>query len=263
MPRKARTISSSGIYHVILRSVNQQIIFEEDSDYLKFLYILSDCKKKYDFDLYAYCLMSNHIHLLLKDPSHRLSSFFQSLESRFARWYNQKYNRFGHLFQERFHSRPVEDNQYFFNALLYIHNNPVKENMCRFITEYRWSSANAYYSRQNNLINTEFACSLIGTKELLLNMFSREQADDDEAFSLPLSQPLYYVEEKALTIFKQLSGCASPSDVQNMPRADRNGLVRMLYENNLSYNQIARFCGISRATVYRIVNCYKSYRTAE
>ncbi len=259
MPRKARTISSSGIYHVILRSVNQQIIFEEESDYLKFLYILSDCKKKYDFDLYAYCIMSNHIHLLLMDPSHQLSSIFQSLEGRFARWYNQKYNRFGHLFQERFLSCPIEDNTYFFNVLLYIHNNPVKENMCRFITEYRWSSASAYYGQKNSIINTDFACSLIGTKELLLNMFSHEQpVGSDEAFELSKSQPLYYVDEKALTVFKHLSGCASPSDVQKMPRANRNELIRLLYKNSLSYNQISRYCGISRATVYRVVNCYKS-----
>ena len=66
MPRRPRTLSSTGIYHIILRSVNQHLIFEEDSDYQKFLYILSDCKMKYDIKIYAYCLMDNHIHLLMK-----------------------------------------------------------------------------------------------------------------------------------------------------------------------------------------------------
>ncbi|MBQ1721923.1 MAG: transposase, partial [Lachnospiraceae bacterium] len=86
MPRKARTVSSSGIYHIILRSVNQHLIFEEDSDYQKFLYILSDCKMKYTIEIYAYCLMNNHIHILMKSSSDRLSSFFQSLGSKFVRW---------------------------------------------------------------------------------------------------------------------------------------------------------------------------------
>ena len=69
MPRKARTVSSSGIYHIILRSVNKHIIFEEDFDYQKFLFVLSDCEEKYDTSIYAYCLMDNHIHMLLRADS--------------------------------------------------------------------------------------------------------------------------------------------------------------------------------------------------
>jgi REP element-mobilizing transposase RayT len=102
MPRKPRIISSTGIYHIVLRSVNQHIIFEEDADFQKFLYLLSDCKMKYDLTIYAYCLMNNHIHLLLKSAPENLSSAFQSLGTKFVRWYNTKYVRTGHLFQERF-----------------------------------------------------------------------------------------------------------------------------------------------------------------
>ena len=117
MPRNPRIISSSGIYHIILRSVNQHIIFEEDADYRKFLYILSDCKAKYDTDIYAYCLMDNHIHMLFRSNPESLSSFFQSLGTRFVRWYNSKYSRCGHLFQERFHSSSIENRSHFLAAL--------------------------------------------------------------------------------------------------------------------------------------------------
>ena len=87
MPRKPRVISSTGIYHIILRSVNQHIIFEEEADYRKFLYILADCREFYDIDIYAYCLMDNHIHLRVRMSPDKLASFFQSLGARFVRWY--------------------------------------------------------------------------------------------------------------------------------------------------------------------------------
>ena len=129
MPRKARIISSTGIYHIILRSVNQHIIFEEDSDYQKFLYIMTDCKKKYDIDIYAYCLMDNHVHLIVNAKPDMMSSFFKSFGARFVRWYNIKYSRCGHLFQDRYHSRIIETTEYFLKTLIYIHDNPVKANI--------------------------------------------------------------------------------------------------------------------------------------
>ncbi len=172
MPRKPRVLSSTGIYHIILRSVNQHIIFEDDSDYLKFLFVLSDCVKKYDSQIYAYCLMDNHIHLLLHSSPDDLPSFFQSLGTRFVRWYNNKYSRSGHLFQERFYSVSIENDNAFLSALVYIHNNPVKANICRYPSEYRWSSFNAYYGAKDLLVNVSFAHSIIGSKEALLHFFS-------------------------------------------------------------------------------------------
>ncbi len=144
MPRKPRIVSSTGIYHIILRSTNQHIIFEEDSDYRKFLYILSDCKEKYETDIYAYCLMDNHIHLLMRFPENTLPIFFQSLGARFVHWYNDKYLRSGNLYQDRFHSVVIDNRKSFLSVLAYIHNNPVKANICRVPSEYRWSSFNAY-----------------------------------------------------------------------------------------------------------------------
>lgn len=177
MPRKPRTLSSTGIYHIILRSVNQHIIFEEDFDFQKFLLILSDCKKKYDIDIYAYCLMNNHIHLLIHLPDDKLASFFQSLGTRFVRWYNNKYSRSGHLFQERFYSTAVESEQAFLSTLIYIHNNPVKANMCRYASEYRWSSINAYLGAKNPLINVSFAYNIAGSKDSLLHYFAKESVN--------------------------------------------------------------------------------------
>ncbi len=254
MPRKPRTVSSTGIYHIILRSVNQHIIFEEDSDYRKFLFVLSDCVKKYDVQIYAYCLMDNHIHLLIHSSSDDLPSFFQSLGTRFVRWYNSKYSRSGHLFQDRFYSVAIENDNAFLSVLVYIHNNPVKANIIRYPSEYRWSSFNAYYGAKDPLVNVSFAYNISGSKEALLRYFSREQdSSEDDLFMDDHREALhFYTDEKALSIFKLVTGVSSTSEVISIEKTKRNEYVRRLRAKGLTVKQVARLMDISETTVKRI-----------
>ncbi len=254
MPRKPRTMSSTGIYHIILRSVNQHLIFEEDSDYQKFLYILSDSKMKYDIKIYAYCLMDNHIHLLLNSPADKLSVFFQSLETKFVRWYNNKYLRTGHLFQDRFHSTSIENERAFLAAIIYIHNNPVKANMCRYPSEYHWSSYNTYYGKKNSLIDTGLAAKIAGNRDSLLRFFSRASThSNDELFANDhRKQKLFLTDEKALEVFISTAKLSSTSEVNSLNKVQRNRLVRELRSIGLTVKQIARLMDISVTTVKRL-----------
>ena len=254
MPRKPRILSSTGIYHIILRSVNQHIIFEEDSDYQKFLFVLSDCKKKYDIDIYAYCLMDNHIHLMLFASNDKLAGFFQSLGTRFVRWYNNKYSRSGHLFQERFHSSVIQNEKAFLSALIYIHNNPVKANMCRYASEYRWSSLNAFYGAKNPLVNVSFAYNIAGSKDFLLKYFATETvAPENALFSNDHRETNHFhTDEKALDIFKSVTNLPSTSAVVNLEKVKRNEYIRVLKEKGLTIRQVARVMDVSGTTVKRI-----------
>lgn len=254
MPRKPRTLSSTGIYHIILRAVNQHIIFEEDSDYQKFLFILSDCKKKYDIDIFAYCLMNNHIHLLIHIPDDKLASFFQSLGTRFVRWYNNKYSRSGHLFQDRFYSSAVESDQAFLSTLIYIHNNPVKANMCRYASEYRWSSINAYLGAKNPLINASFSYNIAGSKDSLLQYFAKEaDSPENSLFENDHRETNHFLtDEKALDIFRSITHLTSAADVITLEKVKRNEYVRLLKKEGLTIKQIARVMDISETTVKRI-----------
>ena len=254
MPRRPRVLSSTGIYHIILRSVNQHIIFEEDSDYQKFLFILSDCVKKYDTQIYAYCLMDNHIHLLIKSSSDNLSSFFQSLGSTFVRWYNTKYSRSGHLFQERYYSVSIENDSSFLSVLAYIHNNPVKANVIRYPSEYRWSSFNAYYGAKDPVVDVSFAYKICGSKESLLRYFSKENVDtDSELFKNDHRETSHFLtDEKAMAIFRSLTNLSSTSDVINLEKTKRNAYIRILREKGLTINQVARLMDVSATTVKRL-----------
>ena len=134
MPRQARRKSKSGIYHIMLRGINQQQIFEDSEDFEKILQILKDCKAVSEYKLFAYCLMGNHIHLLVQEDKEPIEQVMKRIATRFVYWYNIKYQRVGHLFQDRFKSEPVEDDTYFLTVLRYIHQNPMKAGLSKKLT---------------------------------------------------------------------------------------------------------------------------------
>ena len=197
MPRTARKHSQSGIYHVMLRGINRQTIFERDEDYQYFIYVLKRCRKVSRFILYAYCLMGNHVHLLIREGSGEdaepLEIVFKRIGVRYSIYYNRTYNRTGHLFQDRYKSEPCEDMRYFMTLLAYIHRNPVEAGICQEPWEYPWSSWNEYMGKES-ICSVGFVLSRIDSdvekaREYLLDLCSRPVAekcldiDDDHRLS--------------------------------------------------------------------------------
>ncbi|MBQ8306532.1 MAG: transposase [Blautia sp.] len=140
MPRRVRLKAVSGIYHVMLRGINRQQIFFDDEDYKAFIFTLQRFREISRFELYAYCLMGNHVHILLKTTEEALETTFKRIGTSFVYWYNTKYDREGHLFQDRFRSEPVEDERYFLCVLRYILRNPVAAGLCRKPEDYPYSN---------------------------------------------------------------------------------------------------------------------------
>ena len=108
MARQAREVSGTGIYHVMMRGINRQNIFEDDEDYTRFMELLYQMVCPVDDKgqtlpsrciIYAYCLMTNHVHLLIRDGSESLAEVIKRICTSYAQYYNKKYLRFGHLFQ--------------------------------------------------------------------------------------------------------------------------------------------------------------------
>ena len=198
MPRQARKKSSSGIYHVMLRGINKQQIFEDEEDFQKFISVLKDCKAISKFKLFAYCLMGNHIHLLIKPERESLELIFKRIGSRYVYWYNWKYHRTGHLFQDRYKSEPVDDESYFLTVLRYIHQNPIKANLCNKIGDYKYSSYQEYESENSSIIDTNMALS-ITDKISLLNFFE----EDNNDACLEISDTFRLNDEEAKEIIKK------------------------------------------------------------
>lgn len=149
MGRKPRTLSQTGIYHICLRGVNKQRIFEYVEDYKGFFTILRQARntdtvgnvlETPNFELFAYCLMDNHVHLILATNDVTISEIVKRISSSYARFFNNRYSRVGHLFQDRFRSEACEDKKYLFTLLRYIHFNPVKAGVCHKPDGYPYSS---------------------------------------------------------------------------------------------------------------------------
>jgi REP element-mobilizing transposase RayT len=156
MARQLRKQSATGIHHVMLRGINRQIIFEAPEDYRMFIHYLYQVTKPTDeagralpayATIYAYCLMTNHVHLLIREGAENLSYIVKRIAAAYARFYNDKYQHYGHLFQDRFKSEPVNDAAYFFTLLRYIHQNPVAGGLAKDVANYEWSSWGEYERR--------------------------------------------------------------------------------------------------------------------
>ena len=164
MPRQARQQSQSGIYHLILRGVNKQVIFEDDEDREKFLWCCRYYKEISQYKVYGYCLMNNHIHLLIKEDKEPISKIMKRIGVSYVSWFNHKYDRCGHLFQDRFKSETVDSDEYLLTLLRYIHQNPMKSGEVKKIAAYPWSSYKEYLG-DNNLVDIDFTLRLCRLKE--------------------------------------------------------------------------------------------------
>ena len=142
--RTPREVSHTGIYHVMARGNGKQEIFLDEVDNRYFLKLLIEAKNRHDSEIYAYCIMGNHYHLLVK--SGNLSDFCKEINQTYAHYYNAKNKTVGHVFQSRYKSFPVENGEYLTCVLRYIHNNPVKAGMVEHPKDYFWSSYKEYLS---------------------------------------------------------------------------------------------------------------------
>ncbi len=251
MPRAAREKSESGIYHVMLRGVNKQQIFEEKEDYEKFIQILEDCKEISKFELYAYCLMGNHIHLLLRVENEPLETVFRRIGSRFVYWYNIKYERHGHLFQDRYKSEPVDDDAYFIMVLRYILRNPVKAGLSKEPKDYCYSNYKDYLiESKDTLTDTQKGLELIGEKH-----FEEYVNTDntDVCLEIETKKICRITDEKAKDIIHKKAKCDCVTEFQELPKAKRDKLLRVLKEQGLSIRQISRLTGTPKGVVERAV----------
>ena len=141
MSRSPRFVLEGACYHVITRGNQRQVVFRCQEDFLKYLDILAKYKKRFKFLLYCYCLMSNHVHLVLEpqDPD-ALSWAMQSINQAYTRYFNYTYHKTGHLWQGRYKSLVITKDRYLFDCINYIDCNPVRAKMVSTPLEYQWSS---------------------------------------------------------------------------------------------------------------------------
>jgi REP element-mobilizing transposase RayT len=256
MPRSARKRSETGIYHVMVRGINRQEIFHDDEDCQKYLETLEKIKKESSCEIYAYCLMGNHLHLLIREGKEHIEQIMKRIGISYAYWYNWKYEHFGHVFQDRYKSECVNSDGYLMTVIRYIHNNPVKAGMVKKPELYKWSSCRAYYGEKDylpGLTQTSFALGLLSENNKAaikkFRQFNEMENDDrclEDEKNVRASDEEVYKE-----ITKMLKG-KPISTLQQMERMERDRILREAKDiDGSSIRQIARITGIGYNIIIR------------
>ncbi len=185
--------------------------------------------------------MTNHIHLLIKAEKEDIDLIIKRVAGSYVYWYNWKYNRSGHLFQDRFKSEAVEDDAYLLTVIRYIHQNPLKANMVKKIGDYKYSSYNDYIDNKNPLIDADFVLSIMGTNEFI--RYNNEK-NDDICLDV-IDTPTRLTDKEVAKIIMDITGYHNSAEFQSLPPELRDKNIAVLKENGLSIRQISRLTGIS------------------
>lgn len=155
MARKSRVHFDGAIYHVIVRGNNRERVFDTDEEKAKYLEFLADYRERYGFQIYAYVIMSNHVHLLIRIATIPLAKIMQGIQQRYTQYYNCHYQHTGHVFEQRYKAFLCKEENYLITLVCYIHQNPMRANIPGGI-EYRWSSHQAYMNGKSSFLDITF-----------------------------------------------------------------------------------------------------------
>jgi putative transposase len=166
MARKPRIEFDGALYHVISRGNQRQKIFRTKEDYSRYLELLARYKEKYSFSLYAYVLMSNHVHLLIETRHVPLSKILQGIQQSYTIYFNRKHHTVGHLFQGRYKAILCDKDAYLLSLVKYIHLNPVRARVSGKPEEYPWSSHRIYMQNpaDSSLLDAGFVLGVFSRK---------------------------------------------------------------------------------------------------
>lgn len=245
MPRISRQQSESGFYHVVLRGNGKQLLFEDDGDRLRFLELLSEKTESDGIAIIAWCLMSNHVHLLLDDPDSLLSHAMHALGTAYARAFNEKSGHVGAVFQGQFTSIPIVSDRQLLQAVRYIHENPAKAGVAS-VDGYRWSSYGDYLCG-SDIADTSRVLSMVGGHEGFLGFC----ADGRFVAYYPRASQRVPDEDAALAATSALDGMA-PHQVKELPKVQRDAALRALRAAGITVKQIERLTGIGHNRISRV-----------
>ena len=264
MPRQARTASGTGIYHIMMRGVNRRNIFDDDEDRQRFVQILDGLPFQYDeqgtllpirtCSLYAWCLMTNHFHLLIRERDWKISEVIKSLASSYVFYYNKKNERIGHLFHERFKREPCNDMEYFVTLLRYIHQNPVKAGIAERVKDYEYSS----WSEFDGTVEPVF--QICDTRTVLNRIPFKDLEEwvndplDDDIQCLEIEKKVYSKpsDDQVWLMIKEQTGATSSTAFQQLADEIKRDTLRQLRDSGASHRQLERLTGVGRGLIQKL-----------
>ena len=258
MAYRRRGESEADLYHVFARGTGRRIIFEDDSDRAEYLRRMGAILPEIPGSLHAWCLMGNHVHFVVRMRMDALSMFVKRLNGGYARFFNGRHGRSGHLFESRFGSEPIKSEAQLMAAVRYVHRNPVKPGLS-ITCDYPWSSFREYTGLPF-LTDTLPVLELFGGLAAFLEFHQADAEDgfmDDVAGSagggaVPI--PRRMTDDEAVSVAKSLVGEAVFEGITALPRAQRDACLATLRDGGLSIRQIELVTGINRNSIWAAGN---------
>ena len=241
MSRGKRIYSDIGIYHIVFRGVNKQPIFQDKFDFQVMIKYLEKVKKFIPHALYAYCFMTNHVHLLIKENEMGdISQIMKRLLTKYALYYNNKYERSGHLFETRYKSKAILSNDHLIASFRYIHLNPVKAEICEYAKQYEWSSYNEYAGNFDGLADKTYIFNIVDLPQI-----KKMHQLSDDVFD-PFNQSVMKLNLLRKDIRENFN--IEPGIISQLPLSERKEIIKKLKEKH-SYSTIETLTGIKKRTI--------------
>lgn len=254
MARQPREQSATGYYHIMIRGINREYIFQTEKEKHYFMGILEE---ELNSGLAGYCLMDNHVHLLVNAQLNELSLAIKKVNIKYAMRYNYHKQRVGHLFQNRFKSEVIHSDPYLMQVIRYIHDNPVRAGMIQKSEEYQWSSYKEYLGNAALIAERH--------KAFILSLFSdniagfirfHQQKDDYEYLDTKeeIERNRSNLAQTIITEFCKESGISDALQIKNENSYIQEIILRLLHRTKLSHRDIARLLEVNRGIIHHLAS---------
>lgn len=256
MPRLPRKYSQTHVYHIMIRGNAKQDIFIDSQDKRKIIKVILQKRMGELFNIYAFCIMNNHAHIVAKELKESISIFMKRITTSYAFYYNAKYKRIGHVFQDRFKSEVIKDDSYLLSVIRYVHNNPEKAEIAKK-EKYPWSSYHDYISSNNRLPEvTEILKMFAEDKKQSIQMFQdfSDKIEKREFLDMRIEKQINK-ENVSQYVEKYLkNNYISKINLKDKKYSkQRNDLIKnIIINSDLSMRAIAEAIEVNRETVRRV-----------
>ena len=255
MPRQKRQESPTGYYHIMMRGINKEMIFRRDEFKRAFMEILSRKLEESEAEIVAYCIMDNHVHLVMQGEISEIGTLLKRVNTAFAMKLNSRMDRVGHVFQDRYKSQEVLSDEHLLQVVRYVHNNPVNAGMVKDCSGYLWSSYNGYFSGNLGIVaqnQYDLILELSGSIESFKAFHKLEDEGEYLDTKEEMEQLKYIKAQRIISEFCKRKGITDVRQLTRKPDLMDSLIDIMVDRSKLSLRKIAEMLGVSRSMVQEV-----------
>lgn len=248
MARVCKENINTSFFHIMVQGNNKEYIFNSIQDINQYMKIMKDTKEKIDSTILAYCIMNNHAHMLFYEENiEKLTKYMHRINMMYAKYYNKEHNRVGYVFRDRYKTQPIYSEKHLISCVRYIHNNPVKANICKSPQEYQYSSYN------NNIFYTGTELEKNIRKNLCLQNENKVLDKEDQFVFMENEVNKEEICKELVEEIITKNHITKEELCQNEALL-RLAIKKLKYENSISYRMMETILGVNRKKLKRMEN---------